>query len=268
MNGLEATRAIRILPGPSSMWFDGAGRRLPAPLLPGYDTLGTLEHLRHTGFDHSWFITNTSIAGKEFALSGSEQNLDLTDNGPRQLAKVMASRALSKVHPAVQKFLDHGVDFVRADTVAELVGKMNALTPQAPLDPAAVEQVLVERDRQVANDFGKDFQVMAIRASRAFRGDRYIRTVAPHRILDPDAGPLVAVRLSVLTRKTLGGLHTDLSGRVLRPDGSPLPGLYAAGEVAGFGGGGMHGYRALEGTFLGGCLFSGRVAGRSAAAQG
>ena len=258
--------AIRILPGPSSMWFDGAGRRLPAPLLPGYDTLGTLEHLRHTGFDHSWFITNTSIAGKEFALSGSEQNLDLTDNGPRQLAKVMASRALSKVHPAVQKFLDHGVDFVRADTVAELVGKMNALTPQAPLDAADIERQVLARDAQLDNDYGKDAQIAAIRTARNYVADKVSKRAHPLvKITDPKHGPLVAVRLNVLSRKTLGGLHTDLSGRVLGADRAPIPGLYAAGEVSGFGGGGVHGYRALEGTFVGGCLFTGRVAGRAAA---
>ena len=256
--------AIRILSGPSPIWLDATGERLPPPLFPGFDTLGTLARLRAGGHEHSWLVLNRRIVEKEFTLSGSEQNLDLTNKSVRDVI----GRARGGVPPSVQAFLDHGADWLQAPTLPDLVAKMNALTPQAPLDPAAVEQVLVERDRQVANDFGKDFQVMAIRASRAFRGDRYIRTVAPHRILDPDAGPLVAVRLSVLTRKTLGGLHTDLSGRVLRPDGSPLPGLYAAGEVAGFGGGGMHGYRALEGTFLGGCLFSGRVAGRSAAAQG
>jgi len=122
------------------------------------------------------------------------------------------------------------------------------------------------RDRAIDNTFGKDAQVTAIRAARSYLGDRLIRVAKPHRMLDPAAGPLIAVKLSVLTRKTLGGLETDLSSRVLRPDGEPLRGVYAAGEVAGFGGGGMHGYRALEGTFLGGCIFSGRVAGRAAAA--
>src|SRR6202008_251871 len=98
-----------------------------------------------------------------------------------------------------------------------------------------------------------------------YRGDRLSRTVAPHRLLDPAHGPLIGVKLNILTRKTLGGLQTDLSGRGLRADAPPLPGLYAAGEVAGFGGGGVHGYRSLEGTFLGGCIFSGRAAGRGAA---
>jgi predicted oxidoreductase len=254
---------IRILAGPSALWLDGAGRRLPAPLFPGFDTLGTLAHLRGTGFDHSWFVCNARIAAKEFPLSGSEQNLDLTN---KSITGVL-SRARGGMPESVQAFLDHGVDFVQADSVRELVARMNMLTPDAPLDPDAVERIVVDRDRQLDNDFGKDLQVMAIRAARGFRGDRLIRTAAPHRLLDPEAGPLIAVRLSVLTRKTLGGVQTDLSGRVLGAGGSPLPGLYAVGEVSGFGGGGVHGYRALEGTFLGGCLFSGRVAGRSAAVE-
>jgi predicted oxidoreductase len=170
------------------------------------------------------------------------------------------------VPPSVQAFLDRGEDFVVAPTLRELVAGMNELTPEAPLDAERIERMLRTRDLQVENEFGKDLQIMAIRAARAFRGDRLIRTVAPHALLDPAAGPLIAVRLSILTRKTLGGVQTDLSGRVLRADGTALPALYAAGEVAGFGGGGVHGYRALEGTFLGGCLYSGRVAGRSAAA--
>ena len=142
---------------------------------------------------------------------------------------------------------------------------MNALTPQPLLTFEQVEHEVVSRDREVDNGFAKDLQITAIQGARRYRGDRLIRVARPHRLLDPKAGPLIAVKLHILTRKTLGGLHTDLSARVLREDGNPLPGLYAAGEVAGFGGGGMHGYRSLEGTFLGGCIFSGRVAGRAAA---
>ena len=254
--------AVRILAGPSSLWLDGDGNRLPAPFYPGFDTLGTLAHLRQTGHDHSWFVLNRRIAEKEFTLSGSEQNLDLTN---RSVVDVLG-RARGGMPQSVQAFLDHGVDFVTGDTVEQLVERMNELTPEAPLDADNLARIIRDRDRQLDNDFGKDLQVMAIRAARAFRGDRLIRTVAPHALLDPAAGPLIAVRLSVLTRKTLGGLQTDLAARVLRADGIPLSGVYAAGEVAGFGGGGMHGYRALEGTFLGGCLFSGRVAGREAAA--
>ena len=254
--------AIRILPGPSAMWFDALGNRLPAPLFPGFDTLGTLAHLRGTGHDHSWFVLTRKIIGKEFALSGSEQNPDLTGKSVRDVL----GRARADMPGPVRAFLERGADFVQGSSVAELVAAMNALTPEAPLDPAHVERQIVERDRQLTNPFGKDAQVTAIRAARKYRGDRLIRTAAPHRILDPDAGPLIAVRLGVLTRKTLGGLETDLSARLLGAGGEPVPGLYAAGEVAGFGGGGMHGYRSLEGTFLGGCLYSGRVAGRAIAA--
>ena len=254
---------IRILPGPSSLWFDALGRRLPAPFFPGFDTLGTLRHLRSTGHDHSWFVLTQKIIEKEFALSGSEQNPDLTGRSVRQVL----ARALPGAPGPVEAFKKHGADFVVADTLAELVRGMNALTPEPLVDAAELERQVVARDREIDNPFGKDLQVTALRGTRAYRGDRLIRTATPHRILDPKAGPLIAVRLHVLTRKTLGGLETDLSARVLGPDGAPVPGLYAAGEVAGFGGGGMHGYRALEGTFLGGCLFSGRAAGRAAAEE-
>lgn len=256
--------AIRILSGPSSMWLDATGQRLPAPLFPGYDTLGTLEHLRHTGHDHSWFVSNRSLVGKEFTLSGSEQNPDLTNRSIREVLR----RPVTPVYPTVQAFLDHGVDFVQADTVAELVARMNALTGQSLLSAADVERQVRERDAAVDSaDAEADAQVAAIRVARGYRGDKLTKRAYPlHRILDPKYGPLVAVRLGILTRKTLGGLHTDLSSRVLGASGEPVPGLYAAGEVAGFGGGGLHGYRALEGTFLGGCIYSGRVAGRAAAA--
>jgi predicted oxidoreductase len=255
---------IRILPGPSSLWVDATGHRLPGPLYPGFDTLGTLEHLRHTGYDHSWFILTKKIIAKEFALSGSEQNPDLTGRDRRAM---ITSRFGGKVPGPVQAFLDHGEDFVTAPTLRELVNAMNKVTGGEPvLDPDFIDKEITARDRDAASPFGKDAQLTAIRGARAYLGDRFVRVARPHRLLDPTAGPLIAVRLHLLTRKTLGGLHTDLSSRVLSAEGNPIPGLYAAGEAAGFGGGGMHGYRSLEGTFLGGCLFSGRVAGRAAAA--
>ena len=255
---------IRILPGPSSLWLDAAGRRLPGPLYPGFDTLGTLGHLRRTGYDHSWFILTRKIIAREFALSGSEQNPDLTNKDRRAM---VTSRFGGAVPGPVQAFLDHGEDFVTAAALPELVSRMNEITGGEPqLDASAIEEEITARDRDATRPFGKDGQLVAIRGARRYLGDRLIRVSRPHRLLDPAAGPLIAVRLHVLTRKTLGGLHTDLSSRVLGADGEPVPGLYAAGEAAGFGGGGMHGYRSLEGTFLGGCLFSGRIAGRSAAA--
>ena len=261
--------AIRILPGPSPMWFDALGRRLPDPYLPGYDTLGTLKHLRTTediaGYDHSWFIVTQKIIEKEFALSGSEQNPDIT-SGDRKA--VLRERLLGKGAPApVEAFKRHGADFVVATTLEELVAKMNALTDEPLLDAAALRRQIEARDLQIANPFGKDAQIQGIRNARRYLGDRLSRATAPHRILDPQAGPLIGVKLHVLTRKTLGGIQTDLDSRAIGTDGQPIGGLYAAGEVAGFGGGGVHGYNALEGTFLGGCLFSGRAAGRTAARQ-
>ena len=261
-NPIWRRHGIRILPGPSSVWLDAVGNRLPAPLFPGFDTLATLAHLTRTGHDHSWFVLTQRIIAREFALSGSEQNPDLTNRRWRQVL----GRARGGNAPApVEAFKQHGTDFIVERRLADLVRRMNELAGTPLLDAARVEQVIVARDRELTNEYTKDAQVMAIRSARRYIGDRLIRTAPPHRILDPDAGPLIAVRLSVLTRKTLGGLETDLEGRVLTASGQSLGGVYAAGEVAGFGGGGMHGYRALEGTFLGGCLFSGRAAGRSAA---
>jgi len=256
-----ARHGIRILSGPSPLWLDARGKRLPAPLFPGFDSLGALADITRAGHAHSWFVLNERIIGREFALSGSEQNPDLTE---RSLKLVLGR--IGKGAPApVKRFMERGADFVTAKTLPELVAGMNKLTVTALIDAAELEREIVARDREIDNTFGKDAQVMAIRAARRYLGDKLIRVAKPHRILDPDAGPLIAVRLHVLTRKTLGGLETDLSSRVLKPGGEPLPGLYAAGEVAGFGGGGVHGYRALEGTFLGGCIFSGRIAGREAA---
>ncbi|MFJ5518660.1 FAD-binding dehydrogenase [Streptomyces griseoluteus] len=260
---------IRVLPGPSSIWLDARGRRLPDPCLPGYDTLSTLRHLRTTediaGHDHSWFVLTRKIIEKEFALSGSEQNPDIT---AKDRKAVLRDRVLGKGAPGpVQAFLDKGEDFVTAGTLEELVARMNGLTREALLDPAEVRRQIEARDLQMANPYSKDSQVQGIRNARRYIGDRLGRVAAPHRILDPGAGPLIGVRLRVLTRKTLGGIQTDLDSRALGLDGSPVDGLYAAGEVAGFGGGGVHGYNALEGTFLGGCLFSGRAAGRAAARQ-
>ena len=255
---------IRIIPGPSSLWLDAKGKRLPVPLYPGFDTLGTLEYIARSGYDYTWFVLNAKVIEKEFALSGQEQNPDLTGRSVRQL---LSSRARSGPPGPVQAFVDRGVDFVSANSLRELVTAMNKLPDVLRLDYATVAEEVTARDREVANRFTKDSQITAIRAARRYLGDRLGRVVAPHRLADPKAGPLIAVKLHILTRKTLGGLETDLDSRVLKGDGTPLDGLYAAGEVAGFGGGGVHGYRALEGTFLGGCIFSGRAAGRGAASD-
>jgi predicted oxidoreductase len=272
---------IRILPGPSSLWIDALGNRIPAPFVPGSDTLGTLEHIMKTGFGYSWFILTQKIIEKEFALSGSEQNPDLTG---KSIRKVLA-RALPGAPPPVDAFMRQGVDFIVEKDLPSLVHRMNSLTGDARIDHDALRNVIADRDaalfqtasqtashdasqmasQDASQTASQDAQAQLIHAARAgYIGDRLMRVATPHRLLDPESGPLIAVRLRILTRKTLGGIQTDLQSRVLGEDGLPIPGLFAAGEAAGFGGGGMHGYRALEGTFLGGCIFSGRTAGRAA----
>jgi predicted oxidoreductase len=252
---------IRILPGPSSLWFDALGKRLPVPLFPGFDTLGTLEHIMTTGYDYSWFVLTQKIIEKEFALSGQEQNPDLTGKD----IKGVLGRARGGATAPVQAFMDKGADFVVRDNLADLVRGMNELTESPLIVLADLERQIVARDRELDNTFTKDLQITALRGARKYRGDKLIRVASPHKILDPKSRPLIAVKLNILTRKSLGGLQTDLDSRVLKTDGTPLSGVYAAGEVAGFGGGGIHGYRSLEGTFLGGCIYTGRTAGRAAA---
>ena len=253
---------IRILPGPSSIWLDATGKRLPVPLFPGFDTLGTLEHIASTGYEYSWFVLTQAIIEKEFALSGSEQNPDLTGRSVRELVKQRLGKGATG---PVEAFKEKGEDFVVADTLEALIAGMQAKSPEVVIDAGLVRSEIEGRDRQLVNDFSKDAQITAIRQARHYRGDRLIRVAKPHAILDPSAGPLIAVKLHILTRKSLGGIQTDLSGRALGQDGEPIVGLYAAGEASGFGGGGIHGYRSLEGTFLGGCLFTGRTAGRAVA---
>jgi predicted oxidoreductase len=261
-NPIWPRHGIRILPGPSSMWFDATGARLPSPLFPGSDTLGQLQYIMGTGYDYSWFVLTQSIIKKEFALSGSEQNPDLTGKSWRMTIK----RATNKGAPGpVEAFKNHGADFVVRDNLADLVAGMNALSGDNLLQLDHLKSQIEARDREISNPYVKDTQVMNIHNARRYIGDRLIRSAKPHRILDPAHGPLIAVKLNIVTRKTLGGFETDLDSRVFGMDGEIIHGLYAAGEAAGFGGGGVHGYRSLEGTFLGGCLFSGRNAGRAAA---
>jgi uncharacterized protein len=262
-NPIWSNHGIRILPGPSSIWLDAKGNRFHTPNFPGFDTLGTLEAIQKTGYEYSWFILTQKIIEKEFALSGSEQNPDLTG---KSIKKVL-SRVLPGPTAPVKAFMDKGEDFVIADNLTELVEGMNRLTGDNLLTLNEIERQIAARDRVMDNKFTKDLQVTAIRGARNYVGDKLIRVASPHKLLDPKNGPLVAVRLHIVSRKTLGGLQTDLSGRVLNSAGEPVPGLYAAGEVCGFGGGGVHGYRALEGTFLGGCLFTGRQAGRAIAKE-
>ncbi|MBC6451240.1 FAD-binding dehydrogenase [Actinokineospora xionganensis] len=252
---------IRILPGPSSLWLDATGKRLPVPLFPGFDSLGTLKHIVGTGYDHTWFILTQSIIEKEFALSGSEQNPDITGKDVR----LLLNRIKKGAPGPVEAFKNKGADFVVRDNLRDLVDGMNALGAGPALKFEQVEREVTARDRELDNTFSKDMQIMAIRNGRTYLSDKVMRIAKPHKLQDPAHGPMIAVRLNLLTRKTLGGLETNLDSQVIRPDDTVFDGLYAAGEVAGFGGGGVHGYNALEGTFLGGCIFSGRAAGRALA---
>lgn len=252
---------IRILPGPSSIWLDGNGDRMAPPCMPGFDTLSTLKRILSTGHQHSWFILTQKIIEKEFALSGSEQNPDLTSG---KWLNVLRERLGKGATRAVEAFKAKGADFVVAQDLETLVTGMNRLAPDAPIDLDHVRTQIAARDATLDDQLAEDAQINAIHHARTYLGDKLIRTAKPHAILDPKNGPLIAVHLNILTRKSLGGLHTDLASRVLRTDGDIFDGLYAAGEVAGFGGGGYHGYNALEGTFLGGCIFSGMKAGQNA----
>lgn len=263
-NSIWPNHGIRILPGPSSLWLDPAGKRLPYPNIPGADTLGTLQYITTHNHPYTWFLLNRAIIKKEFALSGSEQNPDLTGKSIWLTLRRMGKA----VQPPVQAFMDHGADFVVRKTLVELVSGMNAMIGDERVNFATVEREVTDRDAQTYNSAGKDPQLAIVRNARALLSERLIRVAKPAPILNPADGPLIAVKLNIVTRKSLGGLETDLQSRVLGANGEPMPGLYAAGEVAGFGGGGVHGYRSLEGTFLGGCIFSGRAAGRAAGQAG
>ncbi|GAB1318280.1 Putative 3-ketosteroid-delta-1-dehydrogenase [Madurella fahalii] len=266
-NPIWPGHGIRVLPAPSSLWLDATGKRLPPFLFPGCDTLATLKYICSTGYDYTWFITDQSIVAREFALSGSEQNPDVTNKSIWQL---LTQRIFSsKGTVPVQNFVKHGVDFVVKDNLEDLVAGMNELAAKAggvQLEYCKIKEVVETRDGQFENTYSKDAQAMLIHSARTYWPDRRSRIAPPHRLLDTAKhGPLIAVRMNLLTRKTLGGIETNLNSNVMRADGTPFPGLYAAGEAAGFGGGGVHGYSSLEGTFLGGCIFSGRAAGRAMA---
>ncbi len=253
---------IRIIPGPSSMWFDATGKRFDAPDYPGFDTLHTLESICKTGYDYSWFILTEDILKKEFVLSGSEQNPDLTDKDYRRILKERLSSAATA---PVEKFRTDGEDFVEADNLKDLVSGMNALAGNELLDDEEIRKQIELRDLQVDHPFSKDPQITFINGARHFLGDKFIRTAKPHKFLD--GRKLIAVKLHIISRKTLGGIQTNLNSQVFNQNEELIKGLYAAGEVAGFGGGGVHGYGALEGTFLGGCIFSGLRAARGINAE-
>ncbi|KAJ6151312.1 FAD binding domain-containing protein [Penicillium chermesinum] len=228
-NPIWPNHGIRILPGPSSLWLDALGNRLPPMLYPGSDTLATLKHICGTGYDYSWFVLDRSIICKEFALSGSEQNPDITGKSILgALQRVLGWSPLGRYKHS----------WIKAPTSYWKQHYPDSSIRNGPIiELEKLESEIRTRDIQLDNEYTKDAQIMLIKNALSYWPEKWTRVAKLHKLTDPGYGPFIAVRLNILTRKSLGGIHTNLEGNVLRPDGSPFPGLYAAGEAAGFGGG-------------------------------
>ncbi len=255
---------IKLIPPRSGVMLDPDGRRYgPVPMMPTYDAYAALERMCEDERKYSWLICNWKIARRELDVSGSQHNPHLRE---RRRVRFLLGVLLGKPR-LVSHFLEGSPDFVSALALPELARRMNAVTGEEAIDPDVLAAEIGRYDESIARGKGlfNDDQLRRVAQLRGWRGDR-LRTCAFQPILDPAAGPLIAIRLQVMARKSLGGIQTDLACRVLGGrDGEPLPGLYAVGEAAGFGGGGMHGKRSLEGTFLGGCVFTGRLAAAAVA---
>jgi len=252
---------LSLVPGKSALWMNYQGRRfVDPPLVGSYDTLLLVDQICREKKKYSWLVMNRKIADKEFAVSGAEFNAAVREK--KLLTFVL--RLIKGNGEQVQEFIDHCPDFVTANSVAELAGKMNGLTGTNDVDAAILERDIAAYDANIArgSKFQNDDQLRRIAHVRQYLGDR-LRTCNMQPIVDPNAMPLVAIRTQILTRKSLGGIQVDLDAKVLDKKGNPISNLFAVGEACGFGGGGMHGKRALEGTFLGGCVYSGRVAARA-----
>lgn len=249
---------LSLVPPKSALWLDYTGKRFgPIPLITAYDTRFTVEEICKQKKKYSWQILNIKIANKEFAISGSESNKAMRDKSWIGFIKIL----LFGNKELVNDMIDNCIDFVTADTIEELVTKMNTLTGAGDVELAKVKAAVGNYDAQIdrGQNFHNDDQLRRIAHTRQYRGDK-VRTCKFQKIVDPKAGKLIAIREHILSRKTLGGIKTDLDCKVMDLDNQPMNGLYAVGEVAGFGGGGMHGLGSLEGTFLGGCVLTGRVA--------
>jgi predicted oxidoreductase len=257
---------LKLIPPRSGLVVDPTGRRYgPIPLIPTFDAHYALKRMCEDERGYYWMICNWKIARRELDVSGSEHNPQIRNKRPvRFLLSVLLGKPT-----LVRYFTEHCPDFVTADSLRELAAKMEGVTDDSALDVEQMMHEVTRYDATIARGKGlfNDDQLRRIQSLRNWRGDR-LRTSRFQRIVDPKAMPLIAIRMTVMARKSLGGIQTDLSSQVLRPDGEPIAGLYAVGEAAGFGGGGMHGKRSLEGTFLGGCVFSGRLAAQAIAASG
>src|SRR4051794_32785407 len=257
---------LKLIPPRSGLVLDPTGKRYgPIPLIPTFDAYYALERMCEDERKYYWMICNWKIAKRELDVSGSQHNPSIRE---KRLVRFLLSILLGKP-TLVRHFVDNCPDFVTADSLPELTRRMIEVMDDGALDPARVEDEVRRYDANLARGKGlwNDDQIRRIQQLRNWRGDR-LRTAKFQQIADAKAGPLIAIRMTVMARKSLGGIQTDLGARVLRPDGAPIGGLYAVGEAAGFGGGGLHGKRSLEGTFLGGCVFTGRVAARMIAESG
>jgi len=256
---------LSLVPPKSALWLDHTGKRFgPNPLITAYDTRWTVEEICKQPKKYSWQVLNMKIMIKEFAISGAESNEAIRD---KDLFKFLKDILLGNTK-LVNDMLTNCPDFVTATTLEELVRKMNDLQGTDDVKLENVSDSILPYDAMIDRgpSFHDDEQLRRIAHARQYRGDK-VRTCKFQKILDPQALPLVAIRESILSRKTLGGIQTDLGGRVMgKPmngNSEPIPGLYAIGEAAGFGGGGSHGKGALEGTFLGGCVLTARIAAKS-----
>jgi uncharacterized protein len=257
---------VKLIPPRSGVVLDPGGRRYgPVPVMPVFDARYALERMCEDERKYSWLVCNWKIARRELDVSGSEHNPQIREKRP---ARFMASVLLGKP-TLLRYFADKCPDFVTAGSLSELARRMNEVTGDQALDAGLMEREVRRYDATIDRGRGlfNDDQLRRIAQLRNWRGDR-VRTARFQKIVDDKAMPLLAIRLQVMSRKSLGGIQTDLGCRVLRPEGEPIPGLYAAGEAAGFGGGGLHGKRSLEGTFLGACVFTGRVAAQTIAGSG
>jgi predicted oxidoreductase len=255
-----AGHGLSLIPTRSALWLEPTGRRIgPVPLVTGFDTCAMVAQIARSGWPHTWQVLNRRIARRELAASGAEHNPLIRE----RRALPFLWQMLSGRGPLIDELLRTCPDFVQAGSLPELVERMNALSGEYRIDAELMAREIGEYDAQIARGprFHNDDQLRRIAHLRQWLGDR-VRTCKFQQILDPAAGPLIAIRCRLLVRKSMGGIQTDLNSRVLDATGVPIAGLYAVGEAAGFGGGGLNGQSSLEGTFLSGCILTARNAAR------
>ncbi|QTD43983.1 FAD-binding dehydrogenase [Ottowia testudinis] len=241
---------LSLVPPKSALWLNARGERITPALVSGFDTRDLVTQVCAQPSGYSWQLMNRRIALKELAISGAEFNPSIRDKGKLGFVRdlLLGNRWL------LNEVLTHSTDVVTARTLNELADKMNALQGDSAVRADTLRGAVEHYDAEVAKGTAsQDPQRLAIAQLRQWKGDR-LRTCKAARI--DDGSGLIAIREHIISRKSLGGIQTNLNSQVLASSGQPIAGLYAIGEAAGFGGGGMNGLRGLEGTFLGGCIYS------------